>query len=57
MLKTMAEATKAAKLDGIYYATECLQNRLDGDLTDPVEIKAYQKEIARLLKAQIKLGA
>ena len=47
--------TTEAKLAGLYFAIEGLQNRLDYDITDSNEQKAYQSEIARLIAQQQKL--
>ena len=47
--------TAEARLTGLHYAIECLQNRLENDIVDSKEEKAYQREIARLISQQQKL--
>jgi len=47
--------TAKAKLAGLYFAIEGLQNRLDYGTTDAKEQKAYEREIARLIAQQQKL--
>jgi len=47
--------TTEAKLAGLFLAIEGLRNRLDGDITDSSERKAYEREIARLIAQQEKL--
>ena len=44
-----------AKLAGLYFAIASLQDRLDSDITDEAERKAYQKEINRLIRQQQKI--
>jgi len=52
----MSKATEA-KLAGIYFAIEGLQNRLDGDITDIAERKAHELEINRLVAQMQKIKA
>lgn len=52
-----AEAKREAKTAGLYMAIEGLKNRLEGDITDPVEAQAYQAEINRLIAQLQKVGA
>jgi hypothetical protein len=52
----MSKGTEA-KLAGIYFAIEGLQNRMDGDITDISERKAHQLEINRLIAQMRKIEA
>jgi hypothetical protein len=50
-------AAAEAKLAGIHFAIEGLQNRLDGDITDSAERKAYEREVSRLVAQMHKINA